>query len=283
MSEKTKELLKKLEDGVKNVFESDKYKDYLRFLSRFHRYSAGNCLLIAAQCPEATFVASYTGWQKQKRQVVKNAKSIKILAPHTYKEETDTEGDEENVKTGFHCASVFDISQTYSPSGDPVPSPVRILSDSVCNFDNLLNILLHKVSPVPVSFETINGEANGYFSHTENRIVIKEDLPELQTIKTLIHEIAHSILHAKGSDGEKSDRETKEVQAESIAYCVCEALGLDVSDYSFGYIATWSKDRSLPELRASLDTIRTVSDKLISEIEEEVMYLHDMENEERIE
>ena len=214
MSEKTQEIITKLQEGIEGLFEADKYKDYLRFLSRFHNYSAGNCLLIVLQCPTASLVASYTDWTRMKRQVNKGEKAIKILAPHTYKE-TDEKG-EEHVYTGFHVASVFDVSQTSSPTGDDLPSIVRVLDGSVVGYHNLLDVLI-KVAPVPVGFEAIDSGANGYFSHVEQRIAIKSGMSEMQTIKTLLHETAHSLLHGKGGEEEKADRRIREVQAESVA------------------------------------------------------------------
>ena len=264
MSEKTQEIITKLKAGIEELFESDKYADYLRFLSRFHNYSAGNCILINLQCPYASQVASYTDWTKMKRQVKKGAKAIKILAPHTYKD-TDKEG-KEHVYTGFHVASVFDVSQTYNPDGEALPAITRALDYSVHNYNILLDTLI-SIAPVPVDFENISSGANGYFSCDEGCIVIKQGLPEMQTLKTLLHEMSHAYLHSKGADEEMADRHTREVQAESIAYVVSNYLGMDVSEYSFGYIAGWSGDKKLSQLRASLEVIRKTSDKIISDIE----------------
>lgn len=264
MGEKTQEIIKKLQTGIEELFESEKYAVYLRFLSRFHNYSAGNCLLIAMQCPGASLVASYTDWQRQKRQVKRGAKAIKILAPHTYKDTDENGNERENL--GFHAASVFDVSSTYSPEGKELPGIVHTLSGSLTD-QRLLDVLMD-IAPVPVVYESITTGANGYFSLSEHRIVIKTGLSEVQTAKTLLHETAHAWLHAKGAEQEKTDQQTREVQAESIAYVVCNYLGLDTSEYSFGYIAGWSGDKKLPQLRASLEVIRKTSDKIIADIED---------------
>ena len=260
MSEKTTAILQQLKQGIETLFTSDKYAEYLRFQSRFHSYSFSNCLLIAMQCPEASHVASYTTWHQQNRFVKKGAKSIKILAPHTYKE-TDSSGNTV-IKTGFHACSVFDISQT---GGDEIPSIATRLEGTVD--DMRLYDILTDISPVPVDRELVPGEANGYFSPTELRIVIDDGLSELMTIKVLCHEISHAFLHCKDGIAETADRRTREVQAESVAYTVLNYLNLDTSDYSFGYIAGWSKDRTLPELKSSMELIRETSDRIISEIE----------------
>ena len=214
MSTKTQAVIKKLQTGIEELFNSDKYAEYLRFLSRFHNYSAGNCLLIALQCPDASLVASYTGWRQQKRQVKRGAKAITILAPHTYTE-TDENGEEHQL-LGFHAASVFDVSATYSPDGAELPEIVHEL-DGELSDRQLLDVLMD-IAPVPVEFEEIDTGANGYFSLSECRIAIKRGLSEIQTAKTLLHETAHAWLHAKGAEEEKADRRTREVQAESIAY-----------------------------------------------------------------
>ena len=223
MSNKTQEIITKLQEGIEGLFEGDRYKEYLRFLSRFHNCSAGNCLLILLQCPTASLVASYTEWKRMGRQVNKGEKAIKILAPHTYKE-TDEKG-EEHVYTGFHVASVFDVSQTHHPDGKALPDIVRVLDGSVVGYHNLLDVLIG-IAPVPVGFEDIEGGANGYYNIEESRIAIKSGLSEMHTIKTLLHETAHAMLHGKGCEEEKADRRTREVQAESVAYVVSSYLGI---------------------------------------------------------
>lgn len=263
MGEKTQEIIKKLQAGIEELFESEKYAAYLRFLSRFHDYSAGNCLLIAMQCPGASLVASYTDWQRQRRQVKRGAKAIKILAPHTYKDTDENGNERENL--GFHAASVFDVSATYSPEGKELPDIVHTLDGSLSD-RRLLEVLID-IAPVPVEYENITTGANGYFSPAECRIAIKAGLSEIQTAKTLLHETAHALLHAKGAEEESADRRTREEQAESVAYVVCNYLGLDTSEYSFGYIAGWSGDKTLPQLRDSLEVIRKTSEKMIADID----------------
>lgn len=264
---KTHELIQKLQDGIRDLFNSGRYADYLQFLSAFHNYSAGNCLLIWSQMPEATLVASYSDWNnKHHRQVKKGAKGIKILCPHTYRE-NDEKG-EQRERISFHCGTCFDVSQTYAICGEDIPQLCRSLDYDVVGFRALLRIFMQQISPVPVQFENIPGNTRGYFSPTECRISIKEGMSEADTLKTLIHEIAHAMLHAKGAEEEKTDRRTKEVEAESIAYVVSQHLNIDTSDYSFGYVAGWSSDKSVPELRISIEVIRKTSDIIIGLIEE---------------
>ena len=227
MSQKTQELMERLQTGVQDLFTSGKYDEYLRFLATFHSYSANNCMLIYMQCPHASLVASYTD---------------SILAPHTYKE-TDENGDE-HEKIGFHTASCFDVSQTFSISGEDFPVLARILTADVSNFDYLFHLLL-STSPAPVSADTIEGNINGYYDISKNLIVINKDLSESQTIKTLLHEQAHALLHGKDGEEEKADQKTREVQAESIAYVVSQYLGINTDDYSFGYVAGWSSDKTM--------------------------------------
>ena len=263
---KTQELIKQLQDGVRDLFASDRYKDYLKFLSSFHSYSAGNCLLIWSQMPEATMCASYSDWtQKHKRQVKRGSQAIKILAPHTIKE-TDENGID-HTSIGFHAASCFDVSQTYSLDGESLPDIVRSLDMDVDYYMDLVSVLL-SISPVPIEFEDIKGSARGYFSPSDCRIAIQQGMSEADTIKTVLHEQSHAWLHAKGAEEESADQRTREVEAESVAYVVSQWLGIDSSDYSLGYVAGWSSDKSTPELRASLEIIRKTSDMMIGLIEE---------------
>ena len=267
MAKDIKEITEKLEQGVKDLFESNDYKEYLSFMSKFYNYSANNCLLIWIQKPDATLVAGYQAWQKKfKRQVRKGEKGITILAPiphkYTIKEiYPDGTVEEKEIRfTTFKAIKVFDLSQT---DGEAIPSICKSLNGSVENYDAVLENLKN-LAPVPVGFEDIAGGAQGYYSHVEKRIAIQEGMSEQQTIKTLIHEIAHSILHEKENGIEKdADRNTKEVQAESVAYVVCSCMGLDTSDYSFGYVAGWSKDREAKELLESTEAIRNTSIKII--------------------
>lgn len=268
---KIEEITKKLEEGVKGIYEGDGYKAFLDVMSKFHTYSVNNCILIAMQKPEATQVAGFKSWQKNfKRSVKKGEKAIKILAPipHKFTKEIENEDGEKVQKEiqymTFRAISVFDISQT---EGDELPSICKMLEGSAEGFQSLIN-KLESLSPVPVAYEPISGGANGYYSHATNSIVVDAGLSEQQTIKTLIHEIAHSILHNKDNGDEKdADKNTKEVQAESVAYTVCNWLGLDTSEYSFGYVAGWSAGREIKELTASMEVIRKTAGEIIEGLE----------------
>lgn len=257
MNNNIKEITEKLEKGVKDVFESDKYKEYLDFMCKFHTYSVNNIMLIMLQKPEASLVAGYKAWQtKFGRQVRKGEKGITIIRPCPHKKEVeDEEGNVTETKfwTTFSTCKVFDVSQT---EGADLPSGcVTKLTGEVDDFEELVE-KLRKVSPVEVDFEDIKGEANGFFSPVEQRIAIQEGMSEQQTIKTMVHEIAHSMLHDKDCEESEADRNTREVQAESVAYTVCNMLGLDTSDYSFGYVAGWSKGKEAKELSESMEIIR---------------------------
>ena len=277
-------LQEKLENGVREIFESDKYKEYIATMAKFPRYSINNCILIASQCPTATLVCGYKKWQTEfNRFVNKDEQGIMILAPIKYKADVQErvydedhhpvvdENGKEVTETvtrefqGFRPVYVFDMAQT---SGDPVPRLATLLDEGVENFEHIKEVLL-AVSPVPITFEAIDGGANGYFSYTSQRIVVKDDLPELQTIKTALHEIAHATL-GHGSKDDKWDRETKEVQAESVAFWCAGMLGLDTSDYSFGYILGWSKNREVTELKENLELIKTTADTIATAIEKEL-------------
>lgn len=269
---KIEEITKKLEEGVKGIYEGEGYKAFLDVMSKFHTYSVNNCILIAMQKPEATQVAGFKSWQKNfKRSVKKGEKAIKILAPipHKFTKEIENEDGEKVQKEiqymTFRAISVFDISQT---EGEELPSICKTLKGSVEGFQNLVD-KLESLSPVPVAYEPISGGANGYYSHATNSIVVDAGLSEQHKVKTLIHEIAHSILHNKDNGEEKdADRSTKEVQAESVAYTVCNWLGLDTSDYSFGYVAGWSAGRELKELTESMEVIRKIAGEIIEGLED---------------
>lgn len=261
-----KQITEQLEQGVKDVFTSDKYIEFLRFMSSFTSYSSNNTMLIYMQKPDASLIAGYKAWQKKGRQVRKGEKGITILAPCPHKKEVETaDGETEIISwTTFRAVSVFDVSQT--DGADLPESPCKMLTGEVENFTELQQ-KLEEISPVPVKYEQITDGANGYYSHTEQIIAIQDGMSQQQTIKTLIHEISHAILHNKDTGAEKeADRHTKEVQAESTAYCVCSMLGLDTSDYSFGYIAGWSSGKEAKELSESMEVIRTtakdIADKL---------------------
>jgi antirestriction protein ArdC len=286
--DRLKEITGRLEAGIKGIFESDQYAAYLKTLSKFHNYSFNNCLLIAMQKPDATHVAGYGSWRDNfGRNVRKGEKGIKIIAPSPFivKEEreridpdsgrpvTGTDGkpvnDEVEVKIpAFKVATVFDVSQT---EGEPLPEiGVDELSGDVDRYNDFLRAL-EKSSPVPIDMEDIGSGAKGYYEQVEKRIVIQEGMGELQTLKTAIHETAHARLHDIDRNAPQGaprpDRYTREVEAESVAYTVCQHYGLDTSDYSFGYIAGWSGDKELDTLKASLDTIRREADAIINEVD----------------
>lgn len=256
--QKVKEITDKLEAGLKELFDSEKYKSYLSTMSKFHNYSFNNTLLIAMQKPEATLVAGYQAWQKNfERHVNKGEKAIRILAPAPYKikEERDKldpvtgemmfdengmpqKEEAEVTIPAFRAVSVFDVSQT---DGKPIPElEVNELLSTVEGYEDFAQALMN-ISPVPIAFEDILGDSKGYFSTAEN-------MSESQTLKTMVHEVAHSMLHDKevnqSMDIPAKDRNTKEVEAESVAFTVCQHFGIDTSDYSFGYIAGWSSGRN---------------------------------------
>lgn len=350
-AQQVREITDKLEQGIQELFESERYKEYLNTMSKFYRYSFNNTLLIAMQKPEATLIAGYTAWQRNfDRHVMKGEKGIRILAPAPYKaqEERDKldpatqmpvlDADGKPVKEtvevmrpAFKVVSVFDVSQT---DGKELPDiAVDELTGSVENYAVFFEALKQE-SPVPISFEDIPGSAKGYFSHAENRIAIQENMSEIQTVKTAIHEIAHAKLHGENqpepepawkvvmvSDGGtkrdfssdfkseaeaisaaeeadwhfvdengfewrleveedlsaiqkiQKDRHTKEVEAESVAYTVCQRYGIETSDYSFGYIAGWSSDKETKELKSSLELIRSTAAEMIESIDAKVKVL----------
>lgn len=283
----TNDLLKRLDQGLTELFESENYKNYLDTMSKFHNYSFNNTLLIALQNPGATHVASYTDWKnKFHRQVMKGEKAIRIIAPAPFKKEIEKEvkngltGEIKKEKTeivipAYKAVSVFDISQT---EGDEFPViGVDELKGDVGNYEELKNILKN-LSPVEILYDDISGDAKGFYDLTEKKIVIKKEMEQIQEIKTLVHEIAHALLHDKEGalvDNVTQDtewnRRTKEVQAESVAYTVCQHLGIDTSEYSFGYIAGWSSGRDKRELKNSMETIRKTVNHLIGGIEREQM------------
>ena len=293
--QKVQEITEKLEQGIKELFENEKYKTYLNTMSKFHNYSFNNTMLIAMQKPDATLVAGFKAWQKNfDRHVKKGEKGIRILAPAPYKIKEEQEKldpvtgeimldkngmpitEEVEIKIpAFRVVPVFDVSQT---DGKELPDiGVNELSGSVEDYEDFMQALT-EVSPVPIIYEDIEGEAKGYFHTTDHRIAIQEGMSQSQTVKTAIHEVAHAKLH----DWERNqdidavldkDRNTKEVEAESVAYTVCQHFGIDTSDYSFGYIAGWSSDRDMKELKSSLDTIRKTASELITGIEDRLAEL----------
>ena len=294
-AQQVREITDKLEQGIKELFESERFKEYLRTMSKFYNYSFNNTLLIAMQKPEATYVAGYTSWQRNfDRQVMKGEKGIKILAPAPYKAQEEREKIDpltqkpvigadgkavtetvEVLRPAFKVVSVFDVSQT---DGKELPDIiVDELKGTVENYEAFFDALKQE-SPVPISFEDIPGGAKGFFSPVESRIAIQESMSEIQTVKTAIHEIAHAKLHAvkpdeKTAPEEKKDRHTKEVEAESVAYTVCQRYGIETSDYSFGYIAGWSSGKETKELKSSLDTIRKTAAEMIEGIDAKLKVL----------
>ena len=280
--EQVNEIMEQLEKGVTELFESEKYKEYLTCMSKFHSYSLNNTMLIAMQKPDATLVAGYNAWRdKHGRIVRKGEKGIKILAPYTYKVEVDIEVEGENPKKvekrGFKPTYVFDVSQT---EGKDLPTiVVNELSGDVNDYDKLFRAL-RLVCPVRVDFEDIGTGAKGYYNTTEKRIALKTGMSQIQTIKTLAHETAHAMLHSKEAmdPDHPVDQRTREVEAESVAFTVCKKYGLDTDDYSFGYIAGWSSDKDAKELRSSLERIRATADKMITGINKSIEKQMQMEN-----
>ncbi len=293
--QKVKEITDKLEEGLKELFESEKYKNYLSTMSKFHNYSFNNTLLIALQRPDASLVAGYQAWQKNfNRHVKRGEKGIRILAPAPYKikEERDKldpvtgeimldkdgmpQTEEVEVKIpAFRAVSVFDVAQT---EGEPLPElEAKELLSTVEGYEDFIKAVTY-VAPVPIGFEDIPGASKGYFNIGENRIAVQEGMSESQTLKTMVHETAHSMLHNKEVNKEDilapaKDRNTKEIEAESIAFTVCRHFGIDTSEYSFSYIAGWSSGRDMKELKSSLDTIRRTASELITGIEEQLKEL----------
>ena len=350
-AQQVREITDKLEQGIKELFESERFKEYLRTMSKFYNYSFNNTLLIAMQKPEATLVAGYTAWQRNfDRHVMKGEKGIRILAPAPYKTQMEMEKIDpktqkpvldadgkpvtemvEVMRPAFKVVSVFDVSQT---EGKELPDiVVDELKGTVENYTAFFEAL-RQISPVPIGFEDISGGAKGYYHLEDRRIAIQKGMSEIQTVKTAIHEIAHAKLHALAqpepepkwklvmvSEGgtthdyrtgfeseadalaaaeaddwryvdenrfewrlevtedlseiqaQKKDRHTKEVEAESVAYTVCQRYGIETSDYSFGYIAGWSSDKETKELKGSLETIRKSAAEMIEGIDEKLKVL----------
>lgn len=267
-SEKMKQTLDKLEAGVMEFFTSDKYISYLQVMSKFHTYSANNQILIAMQMPEATIVAGYNSWMRNfDRHVKRGEKSITILAPMKVKIKIDTDRrdadgkiiQEERETIKFRPVSVFDVSQT---EGKPLPEIITELTGDVSRYEQLL-YAARQAAPYPIEIGAVEGSAKGRCNFTQEKIIIKEGMSEAQTLKTAFHETAHARIH---SDSDKS-REQKEVEAESIAYVVCSHFGLDTSDYSFGYVATWAGRQDINLLKQSLQTISQTAKAIITDVE----------------
>ena len=288
-AEKLKEITDRLEQGIAELFDSERYKEYLKVMSKFHNYSFRNTVLIAMQKPDASLVAGFSAWKNNfERNVMKGQKGIKIIAPspykikqemqkidpHTQKPVIGKDGkpvteEKEVTIPAYKVVSVFDVSQT---EGKELPDiAVDELTGDVDRYKDFF-AALEKTSPVPIAFENIEGGSHGYYHLEDKRIAINEGMSELQTLKTAIHEIAHAKLHdvdlnAPPEQQNRVDRHTCEVEAESVAYTVCQHFGLDTSDYSFGYVAGWSSGKEMTELKASLETIQTTAKELITEIE----------------
>lgn len=281
--EKLKELTEQLETSIPEFLESDKYKTFLKAMARFHNYSLNNQILIAIQRPGASLCASYAGWKAQGRQVKKGEKGIQILCPAPYKIRTlqdkinpDTGKPEllpdgstkqekvEKIIPYFKIGHTFDISQT---EGQPLPEIAHPLDGILDDRQKAIFDAILSISPVPVCFEPVPGSANGFYSMTEKRIVVDNSLSQQQQLKTLVHEISHACLHDVSIPDAPLDSATREVQAESIAYVVCQFFGLDTSGYSFGYISSWSSGKDVKELKSSLEVIRTASNDIISKSE----------------
>ena len=303
-AEKLKEITDRLEQGITELFDSERYKEYLRVMSKFHNYSFNNTLLIAMQKPDASLIAGFSAWKNNfGRNVMKGQKGIKILAPSPFKIKKEMEKidpqtqkaiigkdgkpvteEKEITIPAFKVVSVFDVSQT---EGREIPDiAVNMLTGDVEHYKDVF-AALEKTSPVPVGFEKIEGGAHGYYHLEDKRIALDEGMSELQTLKTLIHEIAHAKLHDIDLNAPKDeqqphvDRRTREVEAESVAYTVCQHYGLDTSDYSFGYVAGWSSGRELSELKSSLETIRSAAAEIINSIDENLAELQKAQDKEQ--
>ena len=293
--DKVKEITDKLEAGIQALFESEAFKNYLKTLSKFHDYSLNNTILIAMQKPDATLVAGYTAWQKNfGRQVQKGEQGIRILAPTPYKKQMEVDRVDpvtrqpilnpdgstakelkEVMVPAFKVVNVFDVSQT---DGRPLPTiGVDELTGNVSNYEMFFEAL-KRACPVPIGFEDISSGAKGYYHTVDQRIALQEGMSEVQTVKTLIHEMAHQKLHSIDPkelppEEPRLTRNAKEVEAESVAYTVAQHYGIETSDYSFAYIAGWSQGKDTPELKASLDRIRKAADEMITAIDGHIMYL----------
>lgn len=285
--EEMDDLFHRIDEGVKAVFESEKYKEYLRVMSKFTDYSARNCLLIAMQKPDASLVAAYGKWKSLGRQVNKGESGIAILAPIPYKikreEQADDEQPEEIEGIAFKKVYVFDVSQT---SGKDLPEYMQELNGEI-EPEQMTAVLdaLRRATGIPISFEDIPGGAKGYYSHAEDKIVIQTGMSDTQTLKTAFHESAHKLLHDENLEipTVKSSRGEKEVQAESTAFIVADHFGLDTSEYSFPYIASWSSGKQLEQLNRVLSEIQTAARTLITAVIEGLAALEQSQNEENTE
>jgi antirestriction protein ArdC len=290
--ERIKEITDKLEQGIKDLFEGDKFKEYLNTMSKFHSYSFNNTLLIHQQKPNASLVAGFNTWKnKFERNVMGGENGIKIFAPAPFKTKKEMEVIDDNTgfpmigRDGkplveeveitipyFKIVNVFDVSQT---AGKELPSlGVEELSGDVAEYEKFFEAL-KEISPAPIEFKAIAGGSKGYYDHAEKRIAVNEGMSELQNIKTAIHEIAHAKLHdrdlVKADLVEVKDKKTMEVEAEAVAYTVCQHYGIDTSDYSFGYVAAWGSGKEMTELKSSLETVRSTANEIINKIDEQML------------
>ena len=262
-----KKAFEQIEIGVKGVFESENYKNYLKTMAKFHRYSVNNSMLIMMQSGGmATYVTGASKWASMNRTIKKGAKAIKILIPHPYKKEivfTDENGNEkveEKEFVYFTLGNVFDIEQT---EGEELPEICKELVGNSEEIKKLISVL-EKVSKVPIFYWNLKDGSKGFYSIKDNKIVIKKGMSDVQTFKTLIHEIAHSRMHTPGYNVRKA-----EIEAESIAYVICNHFGIDASEYSFEYIANWSRDKEAKDLKGILTNIQAQAKNLIEEVEKE--------------
>ncbi len=296
IKEQLNEITARIEDGIKDLFQSDKYAQYLKTMSRFHNYSVNNTMLIFMQKPNATVVAGFNKWRDQfERHVKKGEKGIKILAPSPYKKKIsepkldhvtdlplrDKDGniiyEEKTIKVpAYKPVSVFDVSQTY---GKPLPTIVSSLDGTVEHYDAFMEAI-KRSSPVPIDFKPLQAELDGFFDANVQSITLREGMSEIQTVCAAIHEMGHAKLHNYEKQKEEAaqrdenaeppkpkDRRTEEVEAESVAFAVCAYFGIETGANSFGYIANWSSDKELPELKSSLDTIRQAASEIINDVD----------------
>lgn len=285
--EKIKALSQTLEAGVKDLFESDRYKEYLTVMSRFPRYSANNCVLILMQKPDATAVAGIKHWNSLGRSIAPGEKGLQIIQPaprkfHKFKTVLDQDGnvvynEDGSVKKelvlqnymNFTVGHVWDYSQTIGAAGTELPSMVRILDG---NADNILPLqkALEKITPATVCYEDYLGRSNGYYDRHNNKIVVKASLPPMQQLKSLAHEVSHSLLHNENGIEIEANRHEKEVEVESISFIICSYYGIDTSNYSFGYVQSWATGREIPELQKKMEVIRKTALSMITAIDEEL-------------
>ena len=302
--DKVKEITDRLEAGVLELMNSESYKTFLKTMAHFHAYSLNNTILIALQRPDSTYVAGYAAWKKNfGRQVLKGEQGIRILAPTPYKKKMEvdvidpatgqarlnpdgTKATEmkEIMVPAFKVVSVFDVSQT---DGRPLPSlGVNELTGDVRQYEMFFEAL-KRSCPVPIAFEQIDSGAKGYYHTVDHRIALQEGMSQVQTIKTLIHEMTHEHLHSKDPkelppEEPRLTRNAKEVEAEAVAYTVAQHYGIETSDYSFAYIAGWSAGKETPELKASLDRIRIAADEMITAIDGHLQELQQEHSQEHL-